>query len=207
MSTDNIRTMEAGVEKYRQELISQKKEYLKSEVQTAMSVLQRAYNDAHNPEKLKEVYKEPLSNAVNTAYSILKSIEKEQNLSLRQKQAKAADLIRKLRYGPDGKDYFWINDLHPRMIMHPYKPETEGNDVSGNKDPNGKRIFVEFAEACREKGEGFVDYYWPKYGSEKPVQKLSFVKLFKPWNWVIGTGVYMEVAQGKLKSFPGQPPC
>ncbi len=192
MSADNISEMEKGVEKYRQQLISQKKEYLKSEVQTAMAILQKAYSDAHNPEKLKAVYREPLLNAVNTAYSILESVEKERNLSLREKQTKAINLIKKLRYGPDGKDYFWINDLHPRMIMHPYKSELNGTDISDSKDPNGKRIFVEFVKVCQEKKEGFVDYYWPKYGAEKPVPKLSFVQLFAPWNWVIGTGLYVD---------------
>ena len=59
--------------------------------------------------------------------------------------------------------------------MHPYKPELDGQDLSENKDPNGKKLFVEFANVCREKGEGFVDYFWPKYGADKPQPKLSYV--------------------------------
>jgi methyl-accepting chemotaxis protein len=109
-------------------------------------------------------------------------------------------MIKTLRYGPENKDYFWINDLHPNMVMHPYKPKLDGQDLSDFKDPNGKKLFVEFVNVCRENGEGFVNYYWPKYGADKPQPKLSYVKLFKPWNWIIGSGVYMEVAAAKLQA-------
>ena len=187
------------IEAFRAEMIARKKEYLRSQVQTAIGVLEKAYKDAHDPEKLKAVYREPLQNAVNTAFSIIAAVEKENNLSLKQKKRKAAALIKALRYGPENKDYFWINDMHPTMVMHPYKPKLDGKDLSGFKDPNGKKLFVEFVNTCRENGEGFVDYYWPKYGADQPQPKLSFVKLFKPWNWIIGTGVYMEVAESRLQ--------
>ncbi|MBT8370142.1 MAG: cache domain-containing protein, partial [Deltaproteobacteria bacterium] len=185
---------------FREELIARKKEYLKSQVQTAIGVLEKAYDDAHNPDKLMAVYKDLLQNAVNTAYSVLVAVEKENGLSLEEKQQKAAELIKALRYGPENKDYFWINDMHPTMVMHPYKAELDGKDLSGFKDPNGKKLFVEFVNVCKEKGKGFVDYYWPKYGAEEPQPKLSYVKLFAPWNWVIGSGVYMEVAEAKLQA-------
>ena len=107
-------------------------------------------------------------------------------------KARCAATIGALRYGPENKDYFWINDLHPTMIMHPYKPEMDGKDLSDNKDPNGKHLFVEFARVAKEKGEGFVDYLWPKYGADKPQPKLSFVALFKEWGWVVGTGLYID---------------
>ena len=188
------------LEHFREQLLAGKKEYLKSQVQTTLSVLEKAYQDAQNPEKLMAVYKDQLQNAVNTAYSLLVAIEKDATLSLEERQQKAAEMVKALRYGPENKDYFWINDMHPRMIMHPYKPELDGQDLSENKDPNGKKLFVEFANVCRENGEGFVDYYWPKYGADKPQPKLSYVKLFKPWNWIIGSGVYMEVAEAKLKA-------
>ena len=191
---------EKQLQDYRDQLVSQTKEYLKSQVQTTIGVLEKAYDDAHNPEKLKAVYKDQLQNAVNTAYSILVDVEKENGLSLEEKKQKAAGLIKVLRYGPENKDYFWINDMHPNMVMHPYKPKLDGKDLSGFKDPNGKKLFVEFVNVCRQDGKGFVDYYWPKYGADKPQPKLSYVKLFKPWNWIIGTGVYMEVAEAKLQA-------
>ena len=164
MGRDNLQRIKADGEReavaYREEMLALKKEYLKSEVQTAMSILE--------------------------------AVEKEPGLSPQDKQQKASGLVKALRYGPENKDYFWINDLHPTMIMHPYKPEMDGKDLSDNKDPNGKKLFVEFARVAKEKGEGFVDYLWPKYGADKPQPKLSFVALFKEWGWVVGTGLYID---------------
>ena len=105
-----------------------------------------------------------------------------------QLQAKAA--LRALRYS--GNEYFWVNDMHPRMVMHPIKPELEGKDLSGTKDPGGKALFIEFVKTVQAHGEGFVYYGWPKPGSTEPVDKLSFVKGFGPWGWVVGSGVYID---------------
>ena len=193
-------TGEQQIQEYREQLLNRKKEYLKSQVQTAIGVLEKAYKDAHDSRNLQAIYKEPLQNAVNTAYGVIVAVDKENDLSLDEKKAKAAALIQALRYGPENKDYFWINDMHPKMVMHPYKPDLNGKDLSEFKDPNDKKLFVEFVNVCSEKGSGFVDYHWPKYGAEQPQPKLSYVKLYKPWNWVIGSGVYLEVAEEKLKS-------
>ena len=108
----------------------------------------------------------------------------------------AAARISKLRYGND--DYFWINDLGPRMIMHPAKPELNGQDLTDIKDPAGKRLFVEFADVVKSKGSGYVDYQWPKPGKDTPQPKLSYVTGFEPWGWVIGTGVYIDDLQAQL---------
>ncbi len=168
---------QAQIARYREDLLAEKKTYIRSQVQTAFSALNKFINDTASFEMqgLRGETDEALKQAL-----------------LEEAQAKAADLIRHLRYGPEGKDYFWINDLHPRMVMHPYKPKLNGKDLSGVADPNGKKLFMEFVKVCKEKGEGFVDYYWPKYGADKPVPKLSYVKLFKKWNWIIGTGVYLD---------------
>jgi methyl-accepting chemotaxis protein len=95
-----------------------------------------------------------------------------------------------LRYGSN--DYFRINDMHPRMVMHPIKPEMNGSDLSSYKDPAGKTLFVDFVNAVRKNGSGFVSYEWPKPGSDKPQPKLSYVAGFEPWGWVIGTGAYID---------------
>lgn len=188
------------IEAYRDELISRKREYLRSQVQTAFSVLEKAYEDAHDPEQLKAVFELPLKNAVDTAYGVLKAAAANEALPPADRKVRAMDMVRNLRYGPDGKDYFWINDMVPRMVMHPYKPELDGTDLSDYQDPNGKHLFNEFVRVCEARGEGFVDYYWPKYGAETPQPKLSFVKHFPPWDWIIGSGIYLEIAEEKLKA-------
>ncbi|HMK59710.1 MAG TPA: methyl-accepting chemotaxis protein [Dissulfurispiraceae bacterium] len=116
--------------------------------------------------------------------------------TLAEAQKRAMTRIKNLRY--KGNEYFWINDMHPTMIMHPTKPELDGKDLSENKDPNGKRLFIEMINVCREKGEGFVDYMWPKPGETKPVPKVSYVKLYQPWGWVVGSGIYADDVAAEL---------
>jgi len=103
-------------------------------------------------------------------------------------QKTALQALAKLRY--DGKEYFWVNDMHPRVLMHPIKPELNGQDVSGLKDPNGLALFRAFVAEVQQHGKGFVAYQWPKPGHEQPVDKVSYVMGFEPWGWVVGSGVY-----------------
>lgn len=105
-------------------------------------------------------------------------------------QRRALATIRGLRYG--GSEYFWINDMQTKMVMHPFKPELEGKILDQLQDPGGKRMFVEFAAQARDHGAGFVNYQWPKPGQEQPVPKISYVKGFAPWGWVVGSGVYID---------------
>ncbi len=108
----------------------------------------------------------------------------------------AISLIKELRYS--GDEYFWINDMAPRMVMHPFKPELDGTDLSANKDPTGKHLFVEFVDVVKASGAGFVFYMWPKPGSAEPVQKVSYVKGFAPWGWLIGSGVYIDTVNAAI---------
>jgi methyl-accepting chemotaxis protein len=112
------------------------------------------------------------------------------DIAVADAQKRAMTRVAALRYG--NNDYFWINDMQPRMVMHPMKPELNGSDLSANKDPNGKALFVDFVNVVRKDGAGFVSYEWPKPGFERPQPKLSYVVGFAPWNWVIGTGVYID---------------
>ena len=105
-------------------------------------------------------------------------------------QKRALARVAALRYG--NNDYFWVNDMQPRMVMHPMKPEMNGTDISTFKDPNGKALFVDMVNVVKKDGAGFVPYEWPKPGFDKPQPKLSYVTGFAPWGWVIGTGVYID---------------
>ncbi|MEW6387515.1 MAG: methyl-accepting chemotaxis protein [Thermodesulfobacteriota bacterium] len=119
--------------------------------------------------------------------------EQKGELTREEAQKQALVAVKGLRYGPEGKDYFWINDFHPKMIMHPYRSDLDGKDITNFKDPKNKHLFVEFAKVCKDKGEGFVDYMWQwKDDKTKIVPKLSFVKAFTPWGWIIGTGIYVN---------------
>ncbi|HSN16474.1 MAG TPA: cache domain-containing protein [Anaeromyxobacteraceae bacterium] len=130
---------------------------------------------------------------VEVAYGVLERYQRlAQQGAMREDQAKAAAIaeVSALRYGD--QDYFWINDFRPYMVVHPFKPELNGTDLSEYKDPEGKRLFVEFAATARRSGAGFVEYLWPKPGVSVPVRKISFVKGFAPWGWIIGSGIYVD---------------
>ena len=120
--------------------------------------------------------------------------------TLTEPQAKeqAMQAIRGLRYS--GSEYFWINDMQPRMLMHPISPALENKDLSSNKDATGKRLFVAFVDTVKADGAGFVNYLWAKPGSDKPVPKVSYVKGFEPWGWIIGSGVYVDTVQATIMS-------
>jgi PAS domain S-box-containing protein len=132
-------------------------------------------------------------NLVEVAHSLINEYENRVNsgqLTLEDAQKQAIEKVHDLRF--DASNYFWINDLSPKMIMHPFKPELNGKDISGNKDPDGKLFFMEMVKICQEKGEGLVDYKWPKPGVDKPVPKISYVKLNKSWGWIVGCGIYVD---------------
>ncbi len=109
-------------------------------------------------------------------------------LTREQAQRNALQALAGLRY--DGNEYFWVNDMQPRVLMHPIKPELNGKDVGDIKDPNGLALFQAFVAQVRSHGKGFVAYQWPKPGHDLAVDKVSYVMGFEPWEWVIGTGVY-----------------
>ncbi|MDO6526475.1 methyl-accepting chemotaxis protein [Motilimonas sp. 1_MG-2023] len=134
---------------------------------------------------------------VDTVYSLIEHFHQQAKTGLYDEataKRNAISAIKAIRYNKT--DYFWINDMGPNMVMHPIKPKLDGQSLANVKDPNGKSLFVAFTEVVRKQGAGFVDYQWPKPGFEEPVDKISFVKGYQPWGWVIGTGIYLDDVQG-----------
>ena len=149
-------------------------------------------------ERKKEMIRE-LTNSVVSILAEYAADEKAGRSSREQAERDAAARIRDIRYGTEGKDYFWITDMRPTMIMHPYRVDLVGADVSGYADANGVRVFVEFVNAVREKSEGYVEYLWQwKDDSHRIVPKLSFVKRFPAWDWVVGTGIYLDDVRAEI---------
>ncbi len=137
--------------------------------------------------------------AVDSAHSLVQHYYNQASAGkLTQDQARqqALSAVKTMRYS--GAEYFWINDLRPTMVMHPIKPELDGKDLTDNVDPTGKHLFVEFAQTVKASGSGYVWYLWPKPGSDQPVQKVSYVKGFEPWGWVIGSGVYVDTVDAYI---------
>ncbi|MBA4367267.1 MAG: hypothetical protein C0403_06470 [Desulfobacterium sp.] len=145
---------------------------------------------------------ETIKELTSLTWEILNGFEKKiqtGEMSRSQAQQLAKEYIRDLRYGPERKDYFWINDMHPTMVMHPYRPELNGSDLTNFTDSKGNRLFIEIVKAVKVDGQGYVQYMWQwKDNPDRIVPKLSYVREFKPWGWIIGTGIYLDDVQTKI---------
>lgn len=137
--------------------------------------------------------KDALKNIVETSIGIVAHFHQQSVdgvISEDEAKKAAKDSLRVLRY--NDTDYLWINDMQGVMLMHPIAVKLVDKPQLTLKDANGKAIFKEMIDVVGKSGEGYVDYLWPKPGSENPVEKISYVEGFKPWGWVIGTGVYID---------------
>lgn len=101
--------------------------------------------------------------------------------------------VQRLRYGDIG--YFWIMDSKSNLIVHGQDPSLSNRNIFNIEDKFGNNISTKMKEIAFSKtGEGFITYFWPhphrKFGEELP--KISYIKYFKPWDWIIGTGFYVD---------------
>ena len=109
----------------------------------------------------------------------------------------AKNAVKAMRH--DKVEYFWIQDMNHIRIMHPIKPELDGKQLDQLKDKNGKLFFAEMNQVVKAQGAGFVEYFWPKAGSDVGVPKISYVAGFQPWGWVIGSGIYIDDVDAKFR--------
>ena len=140
-----------------------------------------------------------LSESAMSSIRYYAELADNKTITVQEAKRQASALLRRLRYGPEGKDYFWINDTHPTMIMHPYRPDLEGKDVTDTRDPAGMKLFQAFLATVKESGGGYVRYHWQ--WQDEPTRifsKISYVQEYKPWHWVIGTGVYVEDVRAQI---------
>ncbi|MCK5311196.1 MAG: cache domain-containing protein [Desulfobacteraceae bacterium] len=159
--------------------------------------------------------KETIHELTDSTWSLLSKYDqrvRNGELVFEDAQQEAINQIRTLRYGPEGKDYFWIINMQHRVIMHPYRPDLEGMDQTDVKDSKGKQLWVAMVEKVKEQDSGYIEYNWQwKDDPKQIVPKISYVKGFSPWAWVIGTGIYVEdihqeirlITQGFIKVFMG----
>ena len=147
---------------------------------------------------------EMIRELARSAASILQEYHDEERsgrLSREEAQAAAVERIRFLRYGPEGKDYFWVTDRHPRMVVHPYRPDLDGQDLTDFRDPKGNRIFVEAARLVAESRDGYLEYVWQWQDDDRRLEaKQSYVLGFEPWGWIIGTGLYIEDVRAEIRA-------
>ncbi len=152
--------------------------------------------------------KEMIRELTNSALSVIDEYHQEiyrGNLTEEQAKEMAINRIKFIRYGDDGLDYFWITNMIPEMIMHPYRTDLNGRNISGYTDPHGTMLFAEAVKKVKDSGDGYIDYWWQwKDDSTRIVPKLSYVKGFEPWDWIVGTGIYLEDVKEEIKVIRGR---
>ena len=190
-----------GIVDFRNSLMVSVKREIERTGQGIVNVVKTFENDLKRLEtSLLDSHKKKLKGVVESIVNIMNGyyeLSKSGKISEEKAKELSIELVKLARY--EGTNYLWINDMKPRMVFHPIKPQLNGKDLSSFKDPNGVYLFNEMVKVCREKGEGFVRYSWPKPGSEIPVPKLSYVKLFEPWGWIVGTGVYVDDVKKEIE--------
>ncbi len=114
----------------------------------------------------------------------------------KEMQKAALKNLSELRYSIDG--YFWINDSNCILRMNPNNEKNIGKNMKESTDSNGKKYFQEFVQIAKDKKEGLVIYYMNKPGEEIAKQKFSYIAYFEPWDWIIGTGTYVEDIENNI---------
>ncbi|MBK1734063.1 hypothetical protein CKO15_01955 [Halorhodospira abdelmalekii] len=119
------------------------------------------------------------------------------DLTQEQAQKRAVEAIEAMRYShyDDGsREYLWINDREPRMIVHPIMPELNGRYVGDFQDSAENRLFAAFVEIVDDRGSGYYRYRWPLPGDPngREAEKISYVQGIDAWDWIVGSGVYVE---------------
>ncbi|MBX3042412.1 MAG: cache domain-containing protein [Candidatus Kapabacteria bacterium] len=151
---------------------------------------------------LIEAKKEMILELINSSICIAEKHFHDAEVGLithQEAQEIAIQSIASIRYGTANKDYIWITDTVPNMIMHPYRKDLIGKNIENFTDLNGKKMFAEMVEKVNINGEGYVDYMWQWMDdSTKIVPKISYIKEFKEWNWILGTGVYIEDVRSSI---------
>ena len=153
----------------------------------AAAMLKQIHDDLYLAKAEKTMH---VVQTVSGVLSYYQGLEAAGTMTREAAQQQALKEIRVLRYGQG--DYMWINDLRPVMVMHPTNPKLEGQDLSGIRDPDGFAVFNEMVTVAKNQGAGLVNYRWPKPGASEPVKKTSYVQLFQPWGWILGSGVYVD---------------
>ncbi len=137
-----------------------------------------------------------LREMVEIVYDLVSTYEqmaRDKEMSVEEAQKEALRIIASLRYGPANKDYFWVNDMKALIVVHPYRPDLRGEAVPDFRYPTGKNLLEEFVRVVKAQGAGYVEYLFQwQDDPKKIVPKISYVKGFEPWGWVIGTGLYVE---------------
>ncbi len=152
-------------------------------------VAQMTHDDLFETRKLKT------KNLVETAMSVMKEYDAMADAGkITKEEAKTYALrnIEMMRYD-DGTGYFFIYNLDGILQMHPFRKDDLGKSVLDQPDGTGKFYqYQDFIKNIKENGSGFTIYKWKKPGKEGLFDKIAYSEGYKPWNYGVSTGIYID---------------
>ena len=198
---------------YRDEAVDGVKNHLKDLVDVAYETIDSEYENLSDLDYLASFYERRLDAIIDSGEAIVNKYKRQVaqgSLSLAAAQQAALDEIRELRFD-GGTGYIWINDLgkpFPRMIMHPTVPSTDGKILDdpqyNTAQGTDRNLFQAFVDVTEDDNEGYVDYMWPKPTADgvtdEWVPKLSYVRRYNDWGWILGTGIYIDDATRDIEN-------
>ncbi len=196
ISSKEIKNYKTNIKTFKNYVIEEKKQLLKTEVEDVIN-----YIEIQKKQRVQDV-KQNVKERTYEGYNIAKNLY-ERYHDLRPDNKIKALIIETLRPISffRGRGYYFIDDLNGITYLSPAKPSLEGKSALFIKDPKtGKSIVGEFIKIAKTKGEGYSEYFWYSPDDKtKKYKKIAYIKLFKPFNWIIGTGEYYLGDEKELK--------
>ncbi|WP_251475227.1 methyl-accepting chemotaxis protein [Stenotrophomonas lactitubi] len=151
---------------------------------------------------LTDTRKSSLKTQVELSYGILDHYHRLAGTGELSEEAAKAAALQALEVMRAHNDTYYYNiyDTGYHVLMHPFRKDLVGKDMKDFRTGDGIRIYYDQIEAAKA-GGGFVAYRWAKPGEKGEVEKVAYAGLFKPWNWVVSSGVYMDDVQQQALVF------
>ena len=134
-------------------------------------------------------YQVELEKVMENYFNFLQSLNLEKGLTKAEKEKKAIEFAKKFRFGPDQQDHLFLINLNGTLVMDPYQSHLDGQNLLGWKDPNGQQTFKIMTDMLKANPEGYMSYLWPKYGGEKPVPTVAYLKTIPFFGWIAGAAM------------------
>ncbi len=150
-----------------------------------------AKKSSDEPKKNVPTYQKLMKDLTDQLFAVIESIDKS-DLSREEKWLKVHQFIMSVRFGPEMKDTFFAMTIQGLVKSDVYQPDLTNKDLSEMKDSTGLLFIAEMIRLSRETGGGFVQHLWPKHDGKLPVPTISYVRIFKKWNMIYGTRIFLS---------------
>ncbi len=192
----SYRDFNSRADQMRTDYMTRQKQMIKQEVNLVVRMIN------HKREQSEAITRSKIKLRCYEAYSIVENIYQQNKTAHSEDgiQQILVDALRPIRF-EGGRGYYFVSSMDGTMILHPFRSELEGKKQFKTQDSRGNYIANDLIEIVKQSGEGFYEYYWTKPNfTETDFKKISFVKQFEPYNWFIGTGLYVDDVEQQIQN-------